>query len=79
LKVADSQKSVWSRDGIKEPTSSVSSNSDNNRPIQLTVTTISNKARKDDDKAQEDRKFNVLIHGVNECNKGTPRHKRLKA
>jgi len=79
LRVADSQKSVQqSQDGIKELTSSVSSNSDNNRPVQPIVTTISNKARKDDDKAHEDRKFNVVIHGLNEFNKGTPRHERFK-
>ena len=29
------------------------------------------------DKSQEDRKFNVVIYGVKECTKGTPRHERL--
>jgi len=30
------------------------------------------------DHAQEDRKFNVVVYGIKECDKGTPRHERLK-
>ena len=26
------------------------------------------------DSSQQDRKFNVVIYGIDECNKGTPRH-----
>ena len=27
---------------------------------------------------EEDRKFNVVIHGIEECCKGTPKYERLK-
>ena len=30
------------------------------------------------DKDQDDRKFKVVIYGISECSKGTPKHKRLK-
>ena len=30
------------------------------------------------DKDQADRKFNIVIYGISECSKGTPRHERLK-
>jgi len=26
------------------------------------------------DSSQQDHKFNVIIYGIDECNKGTPRH-----
>ena len=32
---------------------------------------------KADDKAQGDRKFNVVIYGIKECSKGTPRNEQL--
>ena len=37
-----------------------------------------NKGNKVADHAQGDRKFNVVVYGVKECDKGTPRHERLK-
>jgi len=36
-----------------------------------------NKAYKENDNGQGDRKFNVVIYGIQECDKGTPRHERL--
>ncbi|XP_065895940.1 uncharacterized protein [Dysidea avara] len=44
---------------------------------QTQSATTAKKFDKADDKAQGDRKFNVVIYGINECSKGTPRNKRL--
>ena len=39
------------------------------------TTTVVNKA---EDVTQRDRKFSVVIYGIKECNKGTPRNERLR-
>ena len=44
---------------------------------QTQSATTAKKFDKADDKAQGDRKFNVVIYGINECSKGTPRNERL--
>lgn len=38
---------------------------------------IATAVKKPDDKTQDDRKFNVVIYGINECSKGTPKNERL--
>ena len=44
---------------------------------QTQSATTAKKFDKADDKAQGDRKFNVVIYGIIECSKGTPRNERL--
>ena len=43
--------------------------------VPATTPKIVNKA---EDMAQQDRNFNVVIYGIKECNKGTPRNERLR-
>jgi len=38
---------------------------------------ITNKVNKVVEQAQSDRKFNIVIYGIKECSKGTPRNERL--
>ena len=53
-------------------------------PEQSTTNSLSqsesttNKVGKVNDHSQGDRKFDVIIYGTKECDKGTPRHERLK-
>ena len=37
-----------------------------------TIVTATNKSNRDN--LQQDRKFNVVVYGIDECPKGTPRH-----
>ena len=30
-------------------------------------------------KKDPERKFNIVVYGINECSKGTPRHRRLQS
>ena len=43
--------------------------------VPSTTPKLINKA---EDMAQRDRKFNVVIYGIKECNKGTPRNERIR-
>ena len=38
---------------------------------------ITNKVNKVEEQAQGDRKYNIVIYGIKECSKGTPRNERL--
>ena len=57
-------------------TNQPSMTTDTNNISQSEPTT--SKVNKVEDQVQGDRKFNVVIYGINECGKGTPRHERLK-
>lgn len=58
-------------------TSVTNHSSENTNSLSQPEFTI-NKAGKVNDYGQGDRKFNVIIYGTKECDKGTPRHERLK-
>ena len=61
---------------IKSLQSSVTNQSSSINNSTLQQETLPNKADKVE-QAQSDRKFNVVIYGIKECNKGTPRNERL--
>ena len=61
------------QDGILQAASSVSTEPATTRSVQEIATTVSKKA---DNNTQVDRKFNVVIYGINECDKGTNRSER---
>ena len=61
---------------IIQPTSSAPKEPDTSNTTQLVATTKKS-SKLGGDKTEEDRKFNVVIYGINECNKGTPRNERL--
>ena len=65
-----------SQDGISQATSGVSTEPTTTRSatVQETATTAS---KNTDSKTHDDRKFNVVIYGINECDKGTNRSERL--
>ena len=62
-----------SQDGIPHPTSGVPTEPATIRSVQVPAITAS---KKTDNKAYNDRKFNVVIYGINECDKRTNRSER---
>ena len=44
---------------------------------QQAATTMKSNKPGGEDKTREDRKFNIVIYGIQECSKGTPRNERL--
>ena len=61
---------------VTQPTTSVPKAPDTSNAIQQAATTMKS-SKLGGDKMQEDRKFNVVIYGIKECSKGTPRNERL--
>ena len=47
-------------------------------PATVSAINGSTTMKKIDTHDEGDRKFNVVIHGIKECSKGTPRHERLR-
>jgi len=62
-----------SENSILQATSGVSAEPATARPVQEIATTASKKA---DNKSYEDRKYNVVIYGINECDRGTNKSER---